>query len=314
MQYGLALDRDAAAVGLFSRTVRKAPGVDAAHERAGDAAVDGAAFIRRELVLVEKNFRRDGVALSRIDQHEVGVEAERDLALALEREAAGSVGRERAGERHRADAALENGFVEHGVDAVLAGADAAPGLEGVGRALEIDRAGRVVGDEHLDFAGSEELPHHALMGAVADRGRALGFRAGLGCEEITSEALATPRFKLLQAVSPIVKNAAPDSGIRAGFFFNTTTNKAYPDLTFVQAAYQHRYIRWDQNGNSKGVYLPSEVETNRVQNARVIRNGFQYFISDALGSNDQLVDNRIHYVLVKDPSGSWSPAVISLIP
>ena len=137
--------------------------------------------------------------------------------------------------------------------------------------------------------------------------------AGKGSEEIDQSSFTIPRIQLLQPLSPVVNDADEDSGIRAGMFYNSATGEAFKEFIFTQAHFNRRYVRWDADNNFKGIYLPLEVEGNRVPNATVAKDGFAYTITDDAGAGDTLVDSRVHYILIRDPNtGVLTPAVFNL--
>lgn len=137
--------------------------------------------------------------------------------------------------------------------------------------------------------------------------------AGAGYEEADNSSFSIPYIYLLQPLSPIVADAAEDSGVRAGMFYNSVSGEVMREFTFVPAHFQRRYSRWSStDGHYMGTYLPAQVETNTVPNATVVQSGFNYLISDALGQNDQLTDVRIHYILYLNNAGAWEPAILTL--
>lgn len=140
---------------------------------------------------------------------------------------------------------------------------------------------------------------------------------GLGNEEADKDSTAVPYLMLLQALSPIVAEAADHGNdeIRAGMFYNTSTQEVFKDFNFIPCHFQRRYtLWWDDTQTFGGSFLPSDVETNSLPNGNVDRDGYEFiFTNSEDGRTGKLVDSRMHFVLYHSPqSGNWEPAIISL--
>lgn len=133
-----------------------------------------------------------------------------------------------------------------------------------------------------------------------------------GLEEADSESYSIPTIRLLQALSPLVQEAPEGSDIKAGAFYNTATGTAVKELLFIPVHFQRRFIRWSADNSMRGVYQPAAIEAGVCNDGRVVRAGFGLGLQLPDGTVDTLADTRIHYVLMQDSDGGWSPAMFSL--
>ena len=72
--------------------------------------------------------------------------------------------------------------------------------------------------------------------------------ASKGLENLTQDDLATPRIKVLMALSPEIETI---EGAKAGMIFNTVTNKMYDGskgIRVLHCAYERQYVEWTDRG------------------------------------------------------------------
>lgn len=130
--------------------------------------------------------------------------------------------------------------------------------------------------------------------------------AGRGLEGADKDSYAIPFLAILQGLSPqvgTVKNAVP------GKFINTITDEVFDEVLIIPCAFQRRFLCWaprDEGGGFKGSYSPLEVESGKLEGMTKNDMGIPMI------GDDTLSDTRIHYVLMQNAAGSWTPAVLSL--
>ena len=144
--------------------------------------------------------------------------------------------------------------------------------------------------------------------------------AGLGMEGADKSSFAIPFITMLQGLSPQLETV---DGAKPGLFINTITNELYSEVLVVPCAYQRRFLRWaprSSGGGYKGEFNPIEVETGTLPGLKQIQGaylmdvpeGAPAFDPKGLPLYDHLSDTRNHFVLAKNASGGWQPALISL--
>lgn len=147
--------------------------------------------------------------------------------------------------------------------------------------------------------------------------------AGAGLENVDSKSLAIPFIACLQALSPQCQDVKDGGveGAKAGKFINTITNELYDSINVIPVAFKREYLRWAPNrGGFRGPVSSADVDLGRVpgmsnHGGRILMDvvdGQQAFDAEGRPKFDFLSDTRNHFVLVKNSSGSWSPALISL--
>ncbi len=144
--------------------------------------------------------------------------------------------------------------------------------------------------------------------------------SGYGMEEVDKDTLAIPFIFILQATSPAVEKI---DGAQSGMFMNSITEELFTEVEVIPCAFQRRYLRWEprsKGGSFKGEYMPSDIETGRVEGCKEF-DGRYYFdvpegasLLDSAGKPlyDIAKDTRNHFVLFKSKDGSWGFAQISL--
>jgi hypothetical protein len=144
--------------------------------------------------------------------------------------------------------------------------------------------------------------------------------AGMGMEGADKSSFAIPFITMLQGLSPQLETV---DGAKPGKFINTITNELYDEVMVVPCAYQRRFLRWSprsSGGGYKGEFNPIEVETGALPGLKQINGiylmdvpeGAPAFDPKGLPLYDHLSDTRNHFVLAKNASGGWQPALISL--
>ena len=134
-----------------------------------------------------------------------------------------------------------------------------------------------------------------------------------GFEETDATSYAIPFLRLLQAISPQAKksNAAYIDGAEEGDFFNTVNEKLYKqEVIVIPVHYKHVYNEWQPNrGGYRGQCTTAEYATM----TKIIRKddkGNDYEANADTGN--QLTDTREHYVMIVEPDGGLTPALITM--
>jgi hypothetical protein len=133
---------------------------------------------------------------------------------------------------------------------------------------------------------------------------------GAGLENADKDAYAMPFLIMLQKGSPQVDedDGAHVEGAKQGMLFNTVTGKFYESVDVIPAHFERRFLRWadrKEGGGFRGEYT---ADDQIVQDTKADDEG-KLIVE---GSTDQLKDTRLHYVLVIEKDGSFTPALINL--
>ena len=136
--------------------------------------------------------------------------------------------------------------------------------------------------------------------------------AGAGFEDAGQSAYAIPFLQILQSGSPQCKKSdgAYIKGAEEGMLFNTVTQELYDGdegVVVIPAHFMQRFVEWKARESGGGFvreYLPSEAPTGSTTKDDKNR--------DLLPNGNTLVDTRNHYVLIKKPDGSLTPALIAM--
>tara|TARA_R110000737_G_scaffold30833_2_gene49333 strand:- start:3427 stop:4218 length:792 start_codon:yes stop_codon:yes gene_type:complete len=133
--------------------------------------------------------------------------------------------------------------------------------------------------------------------------------ANSGLENVTSEDLAIPFMRIIQAMSPQV-NARDGKHIKdcaQGDIFNTVDNSLYKGdkgVTVVPVAYKRTYLEWlPERKGLANVHESSEILKSVSRNDKG---------QDYLENGNILSTTANHYVLVIDGKGGFSQAIIAL--
>lgn len=149
----------------------------------------------------------------------------------------------------------------------------------------------------------------ATGGALAD---AYADEASSGFENADASAFAIPFLTILQSGSPQCKKSEGEyiKGAEEGFFLNTVTlevtDPTKTPLRIIPVYYRRVFIKWaprDSGGGFLGEFLPSDpIVATAVRSEK----------GDILPDGNYLTDTRVHYVLILNDDGTFSPAVISM--
>ena len=117
-----------------------------------------------------------------------------------------------------------------------------------------------------------------------------------GFSEVTTEDLAIPFIRILQALSPQVQTREPQylEGASAGMIFNTVLKQAYDGekgIDVIPCHYNRRFVEWqprEQGGGYINSYLPDDPIVNTTQpddngndvltNGNYLSNTSQFFV------------------------------------
>ena len=121
--------------------------------------------------------------------------------------------------------------------------------------------------------------------------------SGSGLENVTSEDLAIPFLRVIQAMSPQInsRDGKYIDGCEQGDIFNTVDNTLYKGddgITVVPVAYKRTYLEWLPE--RKGL---AAVHDNSSILSQVVKNVAG---ADYLENGNQLSTTANHYVLVLD--------------
>ena len=130
--------------------------------------------------------------------------------------------------------------------------------------------------------------------------------AAKGLEGIQQEDLATPRIKVLMALSPELNEIAD---AKAGMIYNTVSGELYDGsqgIKVLPCAYIRQYVEWQDRGQGSGAPVnvygsDSDIltQTTRDNNNK-----------DRLENGNYIETCANHFVLVVGDDGQVSPAVI----
>lgn len=129
--------------------------------------------------------------------------------------------------------------------------------------------------------------------------------AGNGTEEADKSSFAIPYLSILQKSSPQCDEV---EGSSAGLLINTITNEVCKSAMVIPCHFQRRFCRFiprEKGKGYKGAYNPVDIETGKIEADRD-KDG-NYTIE-----GDELIDTRLHYVLVKNSANAWQPILMSL--
>lgn len=136
---------------------------------------------------------------------------------------------------------------------------------------------------------------------------------GEGLEEADRDSFAIPLLKVLQKMSPEVDSDDPAyvEGASPGSFFVTGNLKLYDSSIYVVPVHFRRvFIEWIPRTEGGGFVAEHDVATGQalLRDATRDERGI-----DVLKNGHELLDTRIHYVLIADPdTEELEPAVLSV--
>lgn len=148
---------------------------------------------------------------------------------------------------------------------------------------------------------------------------------GVGFEGTDKESFAIPFLRVLQKISPQCDEADGQymEEARGGMFFNSVSGQLLDGkkgITFLQCAYQRRFLRWAPRGSDqgfKGEISPDEVATMRAKGEAQEFEGRLYIPLEDGTVNpkkcDWLSDTRSHFgLLVDEETGAYSRVLLAL--
>ena len=133
--------------------------------------------------------------------------------------------------------------------------------------------------------------------------------ANFGLENVTSEDLAIPFLRIIQAMSPQVnaRDGKHIKGCEQGDIFNTVDNTLYKGaegVVVVPVAYKRTYLEWmPERKGLAGVHDSSEILKSVVKSDKG---------QDFLENGNVLSTTANHYVLIVDDKGGFSQGIIAL--
>jgi len=135
-----------------------------------------------------------------------------------------------------------------------------------------------------------------------------------GFEETDASSFAIPFLRILQAISPQAKkqNAKYIDGAEEGDFINTVNEKLYKGIEgviVVPAHYKHVYNEWaPDRGGYRGQHTPAQYACLNRE-IRTDSKGNSYEANADTGN--MLTDTREHYVMIVEPDGGFTPALLA---
>jgi len=132
--------------------------------------------------------------------------------------------------------------------------------------------------------------------------------ANKGLEGMTQEDLATPRLKVLMALSPQINEI---EGAKAGMIFNTATDKLYDGskgIKVLPCAYVRQYVEWQDRGQGSGAPVNVYGSDSDILTKTTRDNNNK----DRLENGNYIETCANHFVIVVEDDGQFSPAVITM--
>jgi hypothetical protein len=150
----------------------------------------------------------------------------------------------------------------------------------------------------------------ALKQQQALMATAMNDDAGSGFEEASASAYAIPFLQILQSGSPQCKKSdgAYIKGAEEGMLYNTVTGEIFDGekgIEVIPVHYSNRFIEWKPRESGGGFVAEHLVGTTPP--TRKDEKG-----RDVLPNGNTLVDTRNHYVMVRQPDGTLTPALITM--
>ena len=134
--------------------------------------------------------------------------------------------------------------------------------------------------------------------------------ASSGLENISQEDLATPRLKVLMALSPEVQDESVP-GAKPGLIYNTVTNELYDGakgIRVLPCAYQRQYVEWADRGQGTGAPINVFESTSDIL-TKTTRDDNR---KDRLENGNYVETCGNHFILLVNDDGDSSPAVITM--
>jgi len=140
-------------------------------------------------------------------------------------------------------------------------------------------------------------------------------KTGASLSERGAEDFAIPYLNIIGDTSPQIDETDEDyiPEAKPGMIFNTVTKKTYSELTVLPVYYRRRYVEWAERGEGTGapinIYTPSQFEQMKRE-GKVVRGEDN---KERIVGGDTYIENTAeHYVIVIEPSGMWTKAIIKM--
>jgi hypothetical protein len=140
-------------------------------------------------------------------------------------------------------------------------------------------------------------------------------KTGPSLSERSTEDFAIPYLNIIGDTSPQIDKEDSEHipGAEAGMIFNNVTDKAYKEITVLPVYYRRRYVEWAERGEGPGapvnIYTPSQFEQMKRE-GKVVRGEDN---KERIVGGDTYIENTAeHYVIVLEPDGMWSKAIIKM--
>ena len=140
-------------------------------------------------------------------------------------------------------------------------------------------------------------------------------KTGPSLSERTTEDFAIPYLNIIGDTSPQIDKEDSEyiTGAEAGMIFNNVTDKVYNEITVLPVYYRRRYVEWAERGEGPGapvnIYTPSQFEQMK-RDGKVVRGEDN---KERIVGGDTYIENTAeHYVIVIEPDGMWSKAIIKM--
>ena len=131
--------------------------------------------------------------------------------------------------------------------------------------------------------------------------------AGTGLDTITTDDIATPRLKVLAALSPEIEEI---EGAKAGMILNSVSKKAYSGqdgIKVVVCGYDKVWLEWTDRG--KGSSAPVNIFSPKDKPTNAVRGDDGKF---RLENGNYLEECANFYVLLLNGGVAPEPAIISM--
>jgi len=140
-------------------------------------------------------------------------------------------------------------------------------------------------------------------------------KTGPSLSERSTEDFAIPYLNIIGDTSPQIDKEDSEyiPGAEAGMIFNNVTDKAYKEIIVLPVYYRRRYVEWAERGEGPGapvnIYTPSQFEQMKRE-GKVVRGEDN---KERIVGGDTYIENTAeHYVIVLEPDGMWSKAIIKM--
>jgi hypothetical protein len=140
---------------------------------------------------------------------------------------------------------------------------------------------------------------------------------GLGNENASGAALATPQIKLLQALSPELRSV---DGAQVGQLYDNVSGQLYDSIIVANLYLEVAFTLWkkrDLGGGKEGEYL-TEAEANAARNALdrpddyIVQETHKHYLVQLDGESGDLIGGCIIYMKATQlsPSRAWNTEIV----